>query len=92
MQDEQEQLDKELEMFYDDDYTIMLDGKDFFISERQLTEIRGLYNSGMTIKGISNKLQKDMYEVTIALLHLRNRGNHLRGFEQYKVRKDTDED
>lgn len=56
------------------DYVILLDDLEFAMSKEQLWEITNLHNDGMKLEDISEHVQRDKYEVLIALIHQAKKG------------------
>lgn len=48
---------------------ILLDSLEYGMSKKQLDRITKLHNSGMKFEEISKKVERDPYEVVLALLH-----------------------
>lgn len=48
---------------------ILLENLEFGMSRSQLNQITDLHNSGMRFEEISKKVERDPYEVVLALLH-----------------------
>lgn len=62
------------------DNVIALDGLEFAFSREQLQDITKLHNDGFNYKQISKMVNRNEYEVIIALLHQVRQGVEMRPF------------
>lgn len=56
------------------DYEIALEDLEFLFTKDQLSEITELHNSGTWIIDIAKQIERNEYEVLIALIHLHRKG------------------